>query len=147
MPVTATPVFPQAPLLSVALVTAGNTSSQGVGTIGTDIFLAQGITTNGMFIERVRFSPTASTPTSTTPTVGRVFWSTVSSGATTSSNTHLLGEILLPNTAADNATASAPSVDLILNMSIPASATILITNHVAPALNTLWKANVIGGLL
>ena len=109
MAVTATPVFPQAPFVSAVRVTAANTSSQGGGTIGTDIFLAGQAGANGAYVERVRFSPTATAPTTTTGTVGRVFWSTVSSGSTSNANTFLLGEIQLPATSADN--ASSPAVN------------------------------------
>jgi hypothetical protein len=147
MAVTATPVFSQAPLLSSVRVTAANTSSQGGGTIGTDIWLSGTAGANGAFIERVRFSPTATTPTTTTATVGRVFYSSVTSGATTNANTFLLGEITLPAIAADNATNSAPTFDLPLNITIPAGNTILVTNHAAPATNTAWVGMTIGSNL
>lgn len=145
MPVTATPVFPQAPRLSSVALTAANTSSQGGGTIGTDIFLGLTAGSNGAFIERVRFAPTATAPTNTTATVARVFWSTQASGATTNANTHLIAEITLPVIAADNATASVPVLDIPLFMNIPANATILVTTHAAPAANTQWKVTVVGG--
>lgn len=147
MAVTATPVFPQAPWLGAVRVTAANTSSQGGGTIGTDIFLAGTAGSNGGFVERVRFSPTATAATNTTATVARVFWSTVTSGATTNANTFLLGEVTLPLIAADNATAAVSIFDLPLNFPIPAGNTILVTNHAAPAANTAWVAVVVGGQL
>lgn len=147
MPVTATPVFPQAPLLSSVAPTAANTSSQGGGTIGTDIFLAATAGANGAFIERVRLVPTATTPTTTTATVARIFWSTQASGATTNANTHLLAEIALPAIAADSASVQVPALDVPINMNIPANATILVTNHAAPAANTQWKVTVVGGQL
>lgn len=140
-----TPSFPQTPSLSSVVVAAANTSSQGGGTIGTDIFLAKTTTTAGSYIERVRFAPAATAPTNTTATVGRVFWSTVTSGATTSSNTHLLGEISLPVVSADNATTSAPVFDLMLNFPIQSTGAILVTLHGTPAANTHWKVTVIAG--
>lgn len=128
------------------LVTAANTSSQGGGTIGTDIFLAfTADATNGSLIKYIRFIPTATTPTTTTATVGRVFLSSVTSGSTTSSNTWLIAEVTLPAIAADNASTGAPWFDIPINQPIAAGSTILITNHAAPAANTAWRAVVWAG--
>lgn len=139
-----TPNLLATPIIQSARITAANTSSQGGGTIGTDIFLTESTGANGSFIERVRFSPTATAPTTTTATVARVFYSTQSSGATTNANTFLLGEVTLPATAADNASASAPVIDLVLNVNIPTGFHILVTNHASPAANTAWVATCIG---
>ena len=132
------------PKVTSARITAGNTSSQGGGTIGTDIFLTGSAGSSGTFIERVRFSPTATTATTMTATVARIFYSTVSSGSTTSANTFLLGECLLPAISAGNSTVPAASVDFPLNMSLPTGTTVLVTNHAAPAANTAWVAILIG---
>lgn len=132
------------PRVSSVRVTAANTNSQGSGTIGTDIFLVGTVGASGSFVDRVRFSPTATTPTTTTATVGRVFYSTVSSGTTTNINTFLLGEITLSATAADNASTSAPLFDLPININLPSGTSILVTNHAAPAANTTWVATMIG---
>jgi hypothetical protein len=140
-----TPNLLATPSIGSARITAANTSSQGGGTIGTDIFLVESAGVNGSFIERVRFSPTATAPTNTTATVARVFYSSVSSGATTNANTFLLGEVTLPLVAADNASASAPVIDLPLNMNLPTGFHILVTTHAAPAANTAWVATGIGG--
>lgn len=144
MAVTATPVFPQNPVLASVAVTAANTNGQGAGTIGTDIFLVDTAGANGTFIERVRFIPTASTPTTTTATIGRIFYSSQSSGATTAANTHLLAEVSLPATAADNATNPVQPIDVPINFTIPTGFSLLVTNHAAPAANTQWKATAIG---
>lgn len=128
------------------LVTAANTSSQGGGTVGTDIFKAfTADATNGSFVEKVRLIPTATTPTTTTATVARIFLSSVTSGATTSSNTYLLGEVTLPAIAADNASTAVQPFDFPIGFTIPAGYTILVTNHAAPAANTAWRAAVIAG--
>jgi hypothetical protein len=139
-----TPNVPAVPIIAAARITAANTSSQGGGTIGTDIFLTESTGANGSFIERVRFSPTATTPTTTTATVARVFYSTQSSGSTTNANTFLLGEVTLPAIGASNASAAAPSIDLVLNISLPTGLHILVTNHAAPAANTAWVAICVG---
>ena len=131
------------------LVTAANTSSQGGGTIGTDIFLAfTADATNGSLVRQIDFIPTATAPTTTTATVGRVFISSVSSGATTSANTRLVGEVTLPAAAADNASAAVLPVSWIPPagaLVLAASETVLITNHAAPAASTAWRINVYGG--
>jgi hypothetical protein len=137
----ATPAFPRNGKFVAARVTAANTSSQGGGTIGTDIFLlGSAASPDGTFVRFVRFVPTATTPTTTTATVGRVFISTQSSGATTSATTFLIGEVTLPATAADNATNAAPFFDVPINQWIANGNNILITNHAAPAANTAWIA-------
>ena len=147
MPANTDAIFTRQGMKSSVLVTAANTSSQGGGTIGTDIFLACTCdATNGSFIQRVRWIPTATTPTNTTATVGRVFLSTIASGATTSANTWLWQECVLPVIAADNATAAVNFFDILLGFAIPSGVqTILVTNHAAPATNTAWRAIVIGG--
>ena len=127
-------------------VTAANTSSEGGGTIATDIFkIFTADATNGSFVEYVRFIPTATAPTTTTATVGRLFISTVQAGATTNANTHLIAEIVLPAVAADNAASAVNWIDIPLNFRIPAGNTLLVTNHAAPAANSVWKAIPFGG--
>ena len=92
----------------------------------------------------MRFIATATTPTNTTATVGRVFRSSVAAGATTSANTFLVGEITLPIVAADNATAAVNVFDVPLGIALAANETILVTTHAAPAANTAWRAVAMG---
>lgn len=140
------PQFTKNGRLGSVLVTAGNTSSQGGGTIGTDIFLVfQADATEGSWVSTLRWIPTATTPTNTTATVLRVFLSTQASGATTSANTYLIAENAVGLIAADNATAAVAAIDVPLNVRLPASATILVTNHASPAANTAWRATVFDG--
>lgn len=127
------------------LVTAANTSSQGGGTIGTDIFLVKTAGAEGTYCDVIRFIPTATTPTTTTGTVGRVFLSTQSSGATTSANTYLIAETVLPAWAADNASAPVPFIDVPIRRLINSGLSVLVTNHASPAANTAWRATFIGG--
>ena len=142
----AIPQFTKNGSIESVLVTAANTSSQGGGTIGTNIFKAfEADATNGSFVEYVRFVATATAATTTTATVGRVFASSITSGATTSVDTHLLAEMALPATAADNASTAINPFDIALNIRLPAGWTILVTNHAAPAANTAWRLVVVGG--
>ena len=147
MPANTDPIFTRLGSKGSVLITAANTSSQGGGTIGTDIFLAFTCdATNGSFIQRVRFIPTATAPTTTTATVGRVFFSTVASGATTSANTWLWQDIGLPAIPADNTVAGTTFFDVPLGFALPSGVqTILVTNHAAPAASTAWRAVVIAG--
>lgn len=135
------PIFSLTPRNDFVAVTAANTSSQGGGTIATDIFKLATAGANGSWIGKIRWIPTASAAgTATTATVARVFLSTQSSGATTSSNTTLIAEIALTAQTADSASAAVVPIDIPLNLAIASTQTILVTNHAAPAANTQWKA-------
>jgi hypothetical protein len=141
------PLFSKAGKIGAVAVTAANTSSQGGGTIGTNIFLAfTADATNGSFVREVRFMPAATAAgTATTATVARVFISSVTSGATTSSNTHLFADIALGSQTADSTTSGTFPVIVLMNIALPPNYTILVTNHAAPAANTHWKCTVVGG--
>lgn len=140
------PIWTKQGAYGCVAVTAANTSSQGGGTIGTDIFLAfTADATNGSYIRELRWILGESTiGTASTATVGRIFISSQSSGATTSANTDLLQEVTL---GSQTPSSTAPGVPVILPIGfiLPAGKSILVTNHAAPAANTHWKAMVIAG--
>lgn len=140
------PIWTKQGAYGAVAITAANTSSQGGGTIGTDIFLAfTADATNGSYIREVRFVLGESTiNTASTATVGRIFISSQSSGATTSANTDLLAEVAL---ASQTPSSTAPGVPIVvpINFILPAGKVLLVTNHAAPAANTQWKALVIAG--
>ena len=147
MAVTPTPIFGQTPNRSGALWVAGstaNTRNDGVGTVGTDIMLAYTAGANGAFIDRIRLYPVGLVAaTATTATVGRIYFSTVSSGATTATNTKLWQEVNLPTqTTAQTTTATVP-VDIPVGVRIKASDTVLFSMHHAAAANTGWQCQVI----
>jgi hypothetical protein len=121
-------------------VTAANTSSEGGGTIATNIFLALTAGANGSWVDYIRWIATATAVTATAATVARVFLSTVGSGATTSANTFLLWEGLLSSVSAGGTTASAAWFDAPIRMRIAANTFILVTNAVAPNANSQWLA-------
>lgn len=147
MPANTSPIFTLTPNIGNAKITAANTNGAGTGTVATDIFKAFTAGTNGSFVNRIRFSPCATAAgTATTATVGRVFYSTVGSGATTGgTDTWLVGEITLASVTADSSSAPNNPIELMLNFAIPASSFIHVTNHAAPAANTFWIATVVGG--
>jgi hypothetical protein len=137
------PIFSKIGALASVEVTAANTKSDGTGTIATDIFLAATLdATNGGFVRDVTFWPTATTAaTTTTATVGRVFWSSVNSGSTTVANTIPLGEVTLAAQTAASTSAAAYPQTLMINKALPPGY-ILVTNHAAPATNTKQRAVV-----
>ena len=146
MPANSIPRFTRVGKVSSTTVTAANTKSDGSGTIGTDTFLAfTADSTNGSFVERVRWLATATASTATTATVARVYISSVTSGATTSANTYLVAEVTLPSVTADSSSAAVQPIDVPLGISVPASYTVLVQCYAAPAANTAWRATVFGG--
>lgn len=146
MPGNTDPLYSRVGAIQAIAVTAANTSSQGGGTIATDIFLAfSPDTTNGSFIREIMWVLGESTiATASTATVGRIFISSVGSGATTSSNTHLFREIALPSQTPSSTLAGVPIV-VPCNFMLQPDQFILVTNHAAPAANTHWKAVTFGG--
>ena len=140
------PAYSRVGDIQAVAVVAANSSSQGGGTIGTDIFVAfLADATNGGFVGELRASLAESTiGTASTATVMRVFVSSLSAGATTSANTHLIAEVALPSQTPSSTVAAVPVV-VPINKMIPPGYTILVTNHAAPAANTHWKNVVFGG--
>jgi len=141
------PIFTLVPNVSGIAPSAANTKSDGTGTIATDIFKAFTAGTNGSFVAKARFSAVATVAaTSTGATVGRVFVSSKTSGATTGgTDTFALGEVALPVTVADSSSAPTNVFEVPINFPIPAGWTILVTNHAAPQANTSWQTTVFGG--
>lgn len=144
MPGNTDPLFTKTTKFNGVLINTGNASNQGGGTIGTDIFLLGTVdATNGGLIRRVRFFPTASVAgTATTATVGRVFISSVSGGATTSANTHCVDERVLPSVSASNATTASYFQEFWLPEGLSPGQSILATCHATPAANTAWRAMI-----
>ena len=136
------PIFTNAQKYGGVEITAGNSRSDGVGTIGTDIFLVGTVNaTDDSYLRFIELWPTASVAaTSTTATVARAFLSTQSSGATTVTNTQPIGERSLPVQFAANSTQAVAPVIIPINRPVPSGISILVTTHAAPATNTRWKA-------
>ncbi len=149
MPITPNtlPTFTNSANVSAVAVTAANTSSEGGGTVGTNIFLAFTPGANDSYLDFLRWMPTASAAaTNTAATVGRVFLSSVNSGSTTSSNTFLIFEAVLPQVSADSSTGANNAIDIPLQFRLPGSNAavgalyLLVTNHAAPNASTQWLA-------
>lgn len=147
MSANGSPRFTKNGVVGSAIVTAANTKSDGTGTIGTDIFkVVSGDASNGTFLEKLRLAAIASVASSgTTLTVCRIFVSSQPSGATTSANTYLIAEVSLPVQTADSPTVPTNPIEVPLGFTLPPNYTLLVTNHLAPAVNTNWRATVFGG--
>jgi hypothetical protein len=149
MPANTAPIYGLVPNIGFANIstTSTLTRSDGVGTIGTNLFKAFTAGVNGSFIQKVRFLPVANTAAVTTvATTLRVFISTVGTGSTTAADTYLIGEVSVPGltTAAANSTAAVNYYELPLNFAIPSSDFIYVGQHVAQTTNQNWLAVVIG---
>lgn len=153
MPITPNtlPTFTNSANITSVAVTAANTSSEGGGTVGTNIFLAYSPGANDSYVDFMRWMPTASAAgTATAATVGRVFLSTVNSGSTTSSNTFLIYEVVLPQVNADSASGANNPLDIPLGFRLPGTNAavgalyLLVTNHAAPNASTQWVATTFG---
>ncbi len=142
----ATPQFTKNGVIGSVLCTAANTSSAGGGTVGSTIFLiVTADSTNGTYIEKVLIQAVATTPTAMAATVGRIFASSVTSGATTSANTYLIAEVTMPAVNADDTTNPVYPISVPIDFRLPAGWTLLFTNHGAPNANSNWRATAIGG--
>lgn len=145
MPAGTAPIYVATPKSPAVLITAANTKNDGAGTIATDMFLLFTAGSNGAFVGKVRFVPSASVAsTATTATVGRVYKSTQTSGATTNANTHRLDEVAISAQNVDQATAQLGFFECVLNMPLAAGEAILVSNHHTPAANTVVQAIGIG---
>lgn len=144
------PIFSLVPVVSSAQLvngTTGSTRSDGVGTVGTDLLKAfTANATNGSFVSKIRISPAGLVAaTNTTASVIRIFISSITSGATTAANTFLFAEISTAVIAAAHSTIAVNWYELPINVALPASYTILVSIHAAPAANTQWTCLVFAG--
>jgi hypothetical protein len=150
MPVANTaPIFTLAPRFSGTRITAAVSNSQGNGTIGTDHFLAFTAGANGSYLQKVRFTLGGATAnTASTAAILRVYLSTQSSGAITSSNTWLIQEVTAatqtPNVVTTLTGATYP-IDVPLNFAIQAGYDILVSVSAVTGANTVWVATTYGG--
>lgn len=129
-------------------MTAANTNSDGTGNIGTPtmyvLFTADA--TNGSYVEFVRFMVVGnSAGASSAATVARVYASSITSGATSSANTYLVGEVAIPAATSDSATAAGNWFDFPLGFRLPAGWTILGSLGTAASANVGIRGTVFGG--
>ena len=142
-----TPLFGGTPQVGGATwknSTTANTKNDGTGTIGTDILLVYTAGANGAYIDRLRLHPVGSTAaTATTATVGRIYLSTKTSGATTQDDTRLWQEVACPSQTTDQTTTQTIPIDVPMGIRLTAGDTILFSMHHAAAVNTAWEVTVL----
>jgi len=122
---------------TVSAMTVANTTTDL--TAGTIYLAFTADTTNGGYVQRIRFRPLG---TNTNATVARVWINNGSTTATAANNT-LFDEITLPSTTVSQVAAQA-NYELPLNFALPATDRIYITLGTAPT-SAGWSATVIGG--
>lgn len=140
------PIYVATPKDAAVAITAANVKNDGTGAgIGTDIFLLYTAGANGAYIGRVRFVVSGSTAsTASTPTMGRVYFSTQTTGATTNANTYRIDEIAMPAVTTDQPTTQTPFYEVQVNTFLAASHALLVSTHHAPAANTAVQAVLLG---
>lgn len=145
MPANTAPIFSGVPRVSHTRITAATAASDGLGTVGTSVFLAFTPGVNGSYLQRVRFSLSESTMgTASAAATLRIYISTANTGTLTTSDTFLYQEI---NAAAQTPTTTSSSypIDIPLNFAIPSGYYVIVSTSVTPSANTAWVATVIGG--
>lgn len=150
MPANFNPIYALTP--NVGSVKIGTTSAlvrsdgSAANAIGTDQFLAFTTGASGSFVQRVRFQPVASAAAvNSVATTLRVYLSTVNSGTPTATNTSLLGEVAVPIISTANSINATNYYEIPLNIALPASRYILVSQHIAQTTNQQWQAIVFGG--
>lgn len=130
----------------IATTTAQVKSDGTSAGTGTDLMaLCFTAGANGSYVDRVRFFCVANAVTNGTATTLRVYLSTIGApGATTTSDTYLIGEVGVPIVGAASLTVAAPYYDVVLGISIPASTFLLVSQATAQTTNQAWNAIAIG---
>ena len=125
----------------------GLTTSDGVGTVGTNLFLLlTGGSNGGTFVSRIRIHAYATAAaTNTAATVLRFYASTIASGATTAANTFLIQEIGVGILSAANASTALTPIEFPVNWAVPTNETILVSSHANLASNTGFQIVAISG--
>jgi hypothetical protein len=119
-----------------AMTTANTTKDLTSGTI----YLAYSAdTTEGGYVQRIRFRPLG---TNSNATVARV-WINNGNATTTAANNTLFDEITLPTITNSEVSAQA-NYELPLNFALPPGDRIYVTVGTAPT-SAGWQATVIGG--
>jgi hypothetical protein len=122
---------------TTSAMTVANTTTDL--TAGTSYLAFTADTTNGGYVQRIRFRTLG---TNSNATAARIW---VNNGATTATaaNNALIDEITLPSTTVSQV-ASQANYELPLNFALPAGYRIYVTLGTAPT-SAGWNATVIGG--
>jgi hypothetical protein len=141
------PIFTLTPNIGVAQIGAtANVKSDGAGTIGTDMMKAFTAGSAGSYVSRIRFNPWASTAaTVTVATVIRVFYSTLTSGTSASTNTYLLYEFAAAAQTADQTVTATFYIEVPLGFAMPTGSFLHCSSHIINNSSTGWVGIVFGG--
>lgn len=151
MAANTSPIFTLTPNIGEVKIPTTNAQVKSDGTSagsGTDMmYLVFTPGSNGSFVDCIRFYSVASAAATTgVATTLRAYLSSVSSpGATTSSNTHLLGEVSVPAISSSHSTNATNYYEIVVGKPIPSGSYILVSQHVAQTTNQQWQAMVFGG--
>lgn len=148
MPANTSPIYTLTPKIGLATWTSSstaNTASDGSGTIGTNMLLAFTAGSQGSFIQRIRICPCATTSSTLTATVARVFISSITSGATTNANTTRFDEIAFASTSVDQTTSATAFQEIPCGFALTPNWTILVSMSATAAANTLFQFTVLAG--
>ena len=136
------PIFTLVPVCSFGTLTGniGLTRSDGVGTIGTDIFkMFTADATDGSYVNKVRITAAATASASMTASVIRIYISSITSGATTAADTVLYTEVAVAALAAANTSNATNYYEVPFAIALPPSYTILASIDDNLTANTRWQ--------
>lgn len=136
------PIFTKIPVVSFGTITGnvGLTRSDGVGTIGTDMFLLfTADATDGSYVNKIRINAAATTSTAMTASVLRFYISSVTSGAVTAATAVLYAEISVAAITAAHTTSANNYYEVPFGIALPPSYTILASIDDNLAANTRWQ--------
>lgn len=151
MPANTTPLWSLTPNVGRVGITTTNAQvkSDGTSAGSSNDFMFKVFTAgaNGSFLDRIRFQCVANTAATTSvATTLRAYLSTVASpGATTTSDTYLIGEISVPAIVASHSTNASNYYDVVFEMVIPTGTYVHVSQHVAQTTNQRWNAMAFGG--
>jgi hypothetical protein len=151
MPANTAPIYSLTPNVGTVGITTtyAQVKSDGTSAGTSNDFMVKVFTAgaNGSFLDRIRFFSVANTAATTgVATTLRAYLSTVSSpGATTSSDTYLIGEISVPAISSSHSTNATSYYDMILAIAIPTGKYVHVSQHVAQTTNQRWNAMAFGG--
>ncbi len=152
MAANTSPIYTLTPNVGNVSIPTGTAQVKSNGTsAGSGVDLVYKVFTsgaNGSYIDRVRFFAVASAAAvTTTATTLRVYLSTVASpGATTTTDTWVIGEISVPAVVSSHSTNATNYYDVTLNIAVPTGKYIHVSQHVAMVTNTCnWNAICFGG--
>lgn len=150
MPINTAPIFAALPNVNQVLIPTANAQvkSDGTSAGSSNDFMYKAFTAgaNGSRVKFIRWWPVASAAAvSSVATVLRAYLSSISSpGATSDADTWLIGELSVGIISASNSLNAVNYFDMPLNIDIPTSRYIHVSQHIAQTTNQRWMAMVFG---